>query len=218
MPRYARRRPRLLRGVREPPVVHSLEPRALALRLDRTGRHRIGGQPDGVGARGIPSCPNCHRSLEFVMQLDATDPALGLPDPAPERLLVLACGTCDASLRGPVHYRRSRTGRSLALTASPCAAPSATPIIRVARVAAVELVAFHEHSFDGPFHQLGGEPIWLDEPRRVHCSGCGMPMLFVIALDSDHELGLEFADHGMLYAFTCRACDEVATLIQVAPP
>ncbi|MCA8941757.1 MAG: hypothetical protein KDB80_04290 [Planctomycetes bacterium] len=195
-----------------------LEPNALNPTTAGVGRHRLGGRPEGVGIRGIPSCPNCHRALEFVMQLDGTDPAVGLGDAGIATLYVLACSSCDACLRGAVHYHRSRTGRSLCLTTSPRAIPSPIATIRVGSCTDVELGAFDEHSFEGPFHQLGGEPVWLDEPRSVRCTECGAPMTFLVALDSDADVGLEFADHGMLYAFLCVDCEEVATLVQVAPP
>ncbi len=70
------------------------------------------------------------------------------------------------------------------------------------------------HSGVELMHQVGGEPFWLDEEVVPRCTSCRSPMQFLLQLDSDPDVGLHFGDAGMLYAFQCGDCRELATFVQ----
>ncbi len=201
-------------------ALSGIEQRVLAVRddslFDRESHH-IGGSPSGIGPRGLPVCTNCHRPLAFALQIDTHDSRLGIQPWTTRHLYVLTCPSCDTQTCDHTHYASSRSGRSLRLVRQPAGHvidaehPRTWPELRL------EILEDAEPAFDGPFHQWGGDPIWLGDALEPSCTSCRSPMTFVLQIDSEPENGVLFADHGMLYAFACFRChQEVATIVQTA--
>lgn len=181
--------------------------------------HRIGGPPPtGLSQRGLPVCNGCRHELSFVAEFDLHDERLGFRFAAARRrrhLTILHCEGCDTALREPLHYRPSRSGRSLRIARQEPGDPHDAPRTTTPWLEMV-LQPSGEESFEGPFHQWGGDPLWLRDPVEPTCTRCCEPMVFLLQLDSEPRLGLRFGDWGILYGFGCSRCAEVAVLIQNA--
>lgn len=192
----------------------SLAPRSVRISDIEVTGHRLLATTGAAGVRGLPTCTSCRHPLTAIAMIDSADRALGLGAFRDDLIQVLTCVHCDAALVSPIHYRRSRTGKSLVLVQQASGSPSPAPVSAVEFSRELAFTEFDVHSFEGPFHQLGGEPVWLAEPAPVHCTNCEDPMVFLLALDSDADAAIEFADQGMLYAFGCGRCLEYATFVQ----
>jgi hypothetical protein len=65
----------------------------------------------------------------------------------------------------------------------------------------------------GKRHQLGGEPLLLQELDWPMCPDCGKEMTFYAQLDSISD-DVIIADCGMVYVFVCFDCNETKSIIQ----
>ena len=66
----------------------------------------------------------------------------------------------------------------------------------------------------GPFHQVGGPPLWLQKPIDASCPQCAQQLQYVLSLDSDSKAGWMFGDMGRLYVLVCRQCSVVLCDVQ----
>lgn len=186
--------------------------------------HRIGGPGVGAPTVLLPDCPFCAEAMAIAASIDLGDPTLEFAVSDAAWWTALYCPTCDATSDTTVHYRPSRSRQSLMVCGDvdplePLEPDRVEAFAANRRVPAAKVLEFgpaREPSFDGPFHQWGGEPLWLGEALEPDCHACRVPMTFVMQLDSDENAGLAFGDFGMLYAFCCVFCGETATLIQNA--
>jgi hypothetical protein len=65
-----------------------------------------------------------------------------------------------------------------------------------------------------PRHQLGGSPIWIQSSHWLTCPRCAKMMSFLLQLDTDPSLGIQFGDSGILYSFICKECAVIGNVVQ----
>ena len=65
----------------------------------------------------------------------------------------------------------------------------------------------------GNRHQLGGDPIFLQEEEWPDCPSCFKKMTFYAQLDSIND-NFIIADCGIIYIFLCFDCNETKSFVQ----
>ena len=194
-------------------------------------RHRYG----RTGERPLPDCQVCEKPLDSIFDFDLSDPELGfLGLESTGRLRVLSCLGCDLPYAGQLYYRDSGDGvevlRNDASTAFAAVWPTALPpcAVEVFPVPEAELPSsFQDEAawreaveFSEPQkHQLGGQPLWVQDELEVPCAQCRKRMRFLgqvasetwPAPDPRWEAGHMFGDMGMIYIHFCDSCRIYAT-------
>jgi hypothetical protein len=197
-----------------------------AHRLVRSGADGAIAGPVSIAVPVDGTCRWCQRRLITLFDLDLRDPSLAFLGLAGERLRIVTCEMCttysdayymaalpDGSWAWDEHNAR------LAIYDDP----------RFARHAGDEWTGLPERCLAlGPRRptpvtcyqwldewenpsQLGGYPMWVQDPAYPGCPTCGeqMPMIGQVAMGDVLELG-----EGITYAFYCAPCGVAATTYQ----
>ena len=206
------------RARREGDGVPTLIPRAFGLRVVDAPpadgpRHKFGGLPHGLSDDNAPRCVNCPHPLHLLLQVDLSDPQLGVSIPGLSFLHVLACLNSRGSYS--TEYRAIRESPAIE-NLGQIEEQTSRDYPDVLPERRVELVplAGPQPDEDDKRHQLGGTPFWVQSSYSPACRTCGKPMKVFAAIDTDDTLAISFGDMGMLYAYVCPECFVLATTAQ----
>ena len=175
-------------------------------------KHKFGGLPEGIPESRVPQCRLCRHPLHLLLQVDLTDPKLDIGLRNQAFLLVLGCLNCD-SYWDPLYYRVNPLGIEV-VSQGGAETFGEFPAILPERPLAFAPLERSWSEEDEAKHQLGGAPLWIQDPQEPECCTCGEPMRFVAQVDSDWDAGTQFGDMGILYAFLCPDCGVYATFMQ----
>ncbi len=195
-------------------------------------QHRLGGETQVPGA----VCPNCHKPLLTLIDLDAQDPSLELEGTGLSRLPVLFCWTCPAA-QSTVLYQLSDSGdvslinyqrgepvndfpyenypRSFprhAVQLAPLEAQEQTLVHELNTADHPGALAWKHRELAKPQHQIGGEPYLIQPLEEIFCPECRgvMPLFGTLgddSLSSDKFTGNDFVQ---TLVHLCRSCRVVA--------
>jgi|GEM_PF-1400857 uncharacterized protein YwqG len=182
--------------------------------ISSSPKHKFGGLPDGLQQDTIPQCVNCHHPLHLFFQIDLSDPQLGQLVEGIPYIWILNCLNCD-SYWTPLYYRVGRGGVNIELLEQAKGEHFGefSKILQEKRILLTPMV----HPWgeeDKKKHQFGGNPFWVQSEEVPNCKLCGKQMKFVAQVDSDWDVGIQFGDMGLLYAFLCEDCFVFATFMQ----
>jgi hypothetical protein len=167
---------------------------------------RTGGLPLLPVEAEWPMCADCDEAQQFVAHL---------PLPGGAALAVFMCandpGMCDAW--------SAVAGANAVVFAAGEVRPLAGPkeaVTRLEDTTAIMLAASDaDYAYPLPgedvLGQLGGEPMWLQDPETPDCPECGVAMGFVAQLEEHSSINF---GTGAGYVFACRACERGAFLFQ----
>jgi hypothetical protein len=166
---------------------------------------RTGGVPLLPAGTDWPVCGECEEPQQFLAHIPLSDgPALA----------VFMCandpGLCDAWAPGGGANAVVFTSHQ-----SPLEAPE-NGVTGLDDVTAITL-ATGDAEYDYPLPsndvlgQLGGEPLWLQNPETPDCPACGAAMEFVAQLEEHSTINF---GTGAGYVFACKPCERGAFLFQ----
>ncbi|MEM7249049.1 MAG: hypothetical protein AAF533_27250 [Acidobacteriota bacterium] len=192
--------------------------------------HVFGGQP--LMEAELPLSPHSGLPLHLTLDIDLEDPALSfLGIKSVRRLAVLANYHLDAAT-DPLFVKHLDEGRALELLSEPAAevqpgVPAELPQLPV-ELEALSEAEMAVESVDelpsglGPLHQVGGHPVWINDPLPPpRCPETDEEMRFIACVDSERrfptgnaEVQLLFGDCGMLYVYWSEAASISAAVVQ----
>lgn len=160
----------------------------------------------GVSKREL-TCINCHKAMHQLLELNVAD--LKLADKAPKfaSIEILFCLSCQID-SAPTYYKYDESG-VCALIEQP--KNKSYNEFGTLPERSVSLTTARKRKLK---HQFGGKPNWLQGPYWLQCPECHEPMSFLLQMDTDPNLGIQFGDDGMLYSFICEKCRVVGNVVQ----
>ena len=175
-----------------------------------------------------PTCPNCGRPLQLLLQLDPAD----LPDGAPEvgaeggLLQLFYCTSqdplCEVDREAFLPFSDSVVARRVVPDGEPAAPPALAAPFPPRQIVGWEPLddlptpedapdaALTEAEWDEVYatghverDKLGGWPLWIQGPERPDCPRCGRTMEVVFQLVSEDQLPIVFGDMGTGHLTQC---------------
>jgi hypothetical protein len=156
---------------------------------------------------------NCRHPFHLFLQLDLSDPALGVSLQGLPFLWILNCLNCDTYWT-PLYFESREDRVSLVQAQDPGTYFGEFPPVLPERSISLSPLAEAFSEDDVKKHQFGGEPLWVQSEEKLACPKCKKLMKFAAQIDSDEDAGIQFGDLGTLYAFFCDQCLIVATFMQ----
>lgn len=191
--------------------------------------HRFGGPFPGA-----PTCLTCGKAMHLIFLIDLTDPRLTfivLPDI--KQLPLVSCLSCSPVYE-PQYFAIQVQGSLLEALNQQPGQVIGDYLPRPLKQHPIGLRGLRKNEYPltlkaadalidlpEPKHQLGGLPLWLQEPVEVTCPRCYQSMQLVAMFNDDPSIetgaerpGVYLADSAILYFFCCNRCLLLGTVFQ----
>jgi hypothetical protein len=190
----------------------------------------------GASLQTMPTCCNCNQPMHLLFLFNLSDPRLAFISlPNAHQLPMVSCLSCT-SVYERQYFALREGGSVVEVVNQPFGEVIGEFLPRPLKQHPISLRPLRDDEYPvdeetwyalldnpEPKHQVGGSPLWLQQPEELQCPSCGKSMEFVAMFNDDTDIdtgvdpqGIYLADSAILYLFYCQDCVILGTTFQSA--